>query len=168
MKAISSNYSLSYLRKKRALVAGEIVILRNQLAAQEQALVHLDAALVILDPTCNPPAITPRKPQRRVRLLKYGQLSRMLTKMLREATAPLSTAAIAAALMKHGGCPDKSRKAMDSRVKASLQYLAKHRRIAKVGHGRGAKWMITPKFSANQWSLETSNCLEFPADRMQR
>ena len=80
MKPITSNYSLSYLRKKRALVAGEIITLRNQLAAQEQALVHLDAAMMILDPTCDPAAIAPRKPQNRVRLFRYGQLTRMLIK----------------------------------------------------------------------------------------
>jgi hypothetical protein len=36
----------------------------------------------------------------------------MLINTLREAAGPLGTAALATTLMKDGGCPDRSRKAM--------------------------------------------------------
>ena len=88
------------LFRKRAELAGEIedrAVALDQLRAD---LMHLDAAIRIMDPDAVPELIAPKLPRPQgCDWFGRGELSRMVLDVLREAARPLSSVEIARAVL---------------------------------------------------------------------
>ena len=112
-------YALSALKRKRATIASDIVQLERQLRHRRDSLVHVDATLKLLDPDTDPEAIPTKRPVRRVKLFRQGELGRMILGALRNAVGEMPTAAIVDAVLEAGGHGEGARRAMAGRVRGN-------------------------------------------------
>jgi hypothetical protein len=71
-------YALSALTRKRATIASDIVQIERQLRHLKEALGHVDYTLKLLDPETDPEGIPNKRPVRRVKLFRQGELGRMI------------------------------------------------------------------------------------------
>lgn len=142
MNEKGNRYALSALRDKRAVLASEIVQLERQLRHRRESLGHVDATLRLLDPSVDIDAIPNKRPRKRVKLFRQGELGRMILKALREADAPISTAAIVSALLETGGHGESARPTMAPRVRGNLAYQERRGMVVKTGNGKGVRWSL--------------------------
>ena len=96
-------YALSALRKRRAILAAEIIQLERQVRARKDSLVHVDATLKLLDPDYDSGTVRPKLLPKNITLFRQGELGRLILGALREADGPLSTAQVATAVLDAGG-----------------------------------------------------------------
>ena len=135
-------YALSALRKRRALLAAEIIQLESQLRARKDSLGHVDATLKLLDPAYDSDTIRPSRIPKRIRLFGQGELGRMILGTLREAEGELGTAQIVSALLRAGGHGEGARKAVAQRVRGNLAYQERRAKVTKTGHGATVRWAL--------------------------
>jgi hypothetical protein len=96
-------YALSALRKRRAILAAEIIQLECQVRARKDSLVHVDATLKLLDPDYDSGTVRPKLLPKNITLFRQGELGRLILGALREADGPLSTAQVATAVLDAAG-----------------------------------------------------------------
>lgn len=137
-----NRYAITALKDKRATLAGEIAQLKNKLAWAESQLKHLDATLQIFEPGANPDAIPNKRPKKRVKLFRQGELSRTLLDCLRTSDSPMRTYDVVSAVIIALGHEEVSRSALAPRVRSNLQYLQKRGGVAKIGGGTNARWKL--------------------------
>ena len=138
-----NRYALSALKDKRATLAGEIAQLKNKLAWAESQLKHLDATIQIFEPVADPSAIPNKRPKKRVKLFRQGELSRTILDCLRTADGPMRTYDVVSAVLMALGHEEAARPALTPRVRSNLQYLqTRAGRVAKLGSGGNARWTL--------------------------
>jgi hypothetical protein len=143
MDDLSNKYALAALKDRRAAIAGEISSLESRLRYLRQMVEHVDGTLRLFAPNLDPGAIPEKKPYRRVKLFNAGELNRLILGALRKAERPLSTAQVAAAVVKELGYGPEAAKSMANRVRANLSYLLRERGlVAKKGDRASAKWSL--------------------------
>lgn len=99
-----SEFALNALARKRAELAGECETLQAKLDQLRADLVHLEAAIRIMDPAAVPELIPAKKPGRKgCDWFGRGELGRLALDVLREAQEPLGTVAVARAVMERRG-----------------------------------------------------------------
>lgn len=135
-------YALSALRNKRATLASDIVQLERKLRHCRESLVHVDATLRLLDSTSEPEAIPNKRPAKRIKLFRQGELGRMILGTLREADQPLRTADIVTAIIAKGGHGESARRALGGRVRGNLAYLARNGKVTKDVDDNGVVWNL--------------------------
>ena len=135
-------YALSALRKRRAILAAEIIQLERQVRARKNSLVHVDATLKLLDPDYYFDTIRPKRIPQRIQLFRQGELGRLILGALRDAECELGTQEIVASVLRAGGHGEGARKAMGQRVRANLAYLERREKVRKTGHGTAARWAL--------------------------
>jgi hypothetical protein len=96
---------VSALRLKRAEISGHIHDLEKCVARQRANLANLDATIKLFSPGTNPDANPPKRPYRRTRYFAHNELSRLTQAALRTASRPLTSAEIAAAIVRAKGMP---------------------------------------------------------------
>jgi len=137
-----NRYALAALKDKRATLAGEIADLKKQITWRTEALSHVDACLRLMDPEANPASLPLKRPYKRVKLFRQGELGRMILDALRRAERPQSTHAIVSALLEAGGHGEAARSAMTPRVRGNLCYLEKAGKVSREGRGKGVSWAL--------------------------
>lgn len=138
-----SRYALSALKRKRGELATEIVELERKLRHRKELLVHVDATLKLLDPSVSPAELPNRKPKRRIKLFRQGELGRAIRDALRVAGGrPLSTAEIVEHVIAAGGHGPEARKAVGPRVRGNLAYLQRQGVVMKDANQRDARWSL--------------------------
>jgi hypothetical protein len=137
-----NRYALAALKQQRASLAGEIVDLKNRLSWAETHLRHVDATLHLLDPQLFPNLIPAKRPQKRIKLFRQGELGRLVTDTLRRAGKPLGTHEIVTALLKAGGHSEAARPALRPRVRGNLAYQEGRGKIVKAGRGSTVTWRL--------------------------
>jgi hypothetical protein len=143
MDDLSNKYALAALKDRRAAIAGEISSLESRLRYLRQMVEHVDGTLRLFAPNLDPGAIPEKKPYRRVKLFNAGELNRLILGALRKAEKPLSTAQVAAAVVKELGYGPEAAKSMANRVRANLSYLLRKRGlVAKEGDRASARWSL--------------------------
>jgi hypothetical protein len=135
--------TLSGLIRKRAVIAGELEALRDQLDLKTVALGNLDAAIRIFKPDIDFEDMAVRRvPPPHVAF--RGELARFLIDQLRKATKPLSTRELADAVMKARGISNADlvmRRTMCQRVGHSLYRMKlKGITVSERGPGGGMMW----------------------------
>lgn len=140
----SNRYAIHALKDRRATLAGEIVRFKQGIRDREEQLTHLDATLRVLDPEYRADTIAPKR-IRRVKLFGGGELNRLIIDALRRADGkPLSTPAIADAIIVAKGYGQEAKHALIRRVRANLSYLLRHRSaVEKTGNRMTAKWRLS-------------------------
>ena len=138
-----NRYALAALKDKRATLAGEIADFKKQIAWRTEALGHVDATLRLLDPDANPETLPLKRPRKRVKLFRQGELGRMILDALRRAERPQGTHAIVSALLEAGGHGESARPSMTPRVRGNLAYLERHGKVVKAGRGKAVIWQLS-------------------------
>lgn len=143
MNDLGNKYALAALREKRAKIAGEIEQLKKQLAWKQEQLANVDKTLPLFDPDYEPGSIKAKRTYTRVHLFKQGELTGSILDALRKAQKPLATADVVSAVLAATGAGEAARKGMVHRVRASLQYLDRERKlIVKAGSGKAVRWSL--------------------------
>jgi hypothetical protein len=142
MKDTSNKYALRALKDRRAAIAGEIMKLRDMVAARVEQLAHMNAAIKILEPGFDSNK-APAKRFRRVHLFGKGELSRSVLDVLRRGGRPMSTGDVIASFMALKGYEPDARKAISHRVRANLAYQTRRRNlVTKTGGRASARWAL--------------------------
>lgn len=89
-----NRYALAALKDKRASLASEIIQLERQIRHRKECLVHVDATLRLLDPELHVEGIPPKRPTKRIKLFRQGELQRIILGALRDADRPLHASEI--------------------------------------------------------------------------
>ncbi|HEY2883927.1 MAG TPA: hypothetical protein VGJ08_01775 [Rhizomicrobium sp.] len=132
---IGNRYALHALRDKRATLAGEIVDLKKQLAWRVSQLDHVDACLTIFEPGFDPQKIGLKRPRKRVKLFRQGELGRLIIDALRRAGKLLGTHEVVSALLAEGGFGESARPSLTPRVRGNLAYLEREAKVIKTEKG---------------------------------
>lgn len=144
MNEKGNRYALAALKERRALLASEIISLERQLKHRKQLIVHVDQTLRLLDPSIDPKTIKNKRPTRRIKLFRHGELGRMILGALRNANGgPLSTHQIVDGIIADGEHGEGARTALTPRVRGNLQYLLRRGLVTKSEDGRAARWMVS-------------------------
>jgi hypothetical protein len=142
---MTDTHVISALRLRRAEISGHIHDLEKRIARQRANLANLDATIKLFSPGTNPDAIPPKRAYRRTRYFAHNELSRLTQDALRTAPGPLTSAAIAAAIMQAKEMPPGDagfKEIVAARVLTVLRRLAKRGRVVKHGTSRNAKWAL--------------------------
>jgi hypothetical protein len=141
MNSNGNTYAVSALKRRRAEIDGEIEASRRRLENLTEAIVHLDASLVLLDPTYDPASVRSKRPYRRAKLFGGRKLTGRILDALRRAEQSLTTqevvSAIAFEISGVAGTPNVTK-----RICMGLQYLTKRGAIVKEGERNAARWRI--------------------------
>jgi hypothetical protein len=140
-----TDYVLAGLTKRRAEMAGEAAALRARLAAIAADTGHLDAVIRQFNPDYDLASIRPKRP-RGPNVAGRGEMSRFVLGVLREATEPVPTPAIAARLMAERGMDGQDRKLVRNvakRVAMALRHQERQGTVrAEQGVGRVVLWAV--------------------------
>ena len=140
-----NRYALAALKDKRATLATEVVQLERQLRHRRDMLVHVDATLRLLDPTVSIDAIPNKRPKKRIKLFRQGELGRMILDAIRKAPGgSVSTADIVTALLAAGGHGEDARSVVAGRVRGNLANLERRGKVRKSGSGANVRWGQEP------------------------
>lgn len=137
-----NRYALAAMKDQRARLAGEIATLKKRLIWAEEQIRHVDAALQLLDPQLFPDLIPAKRPQKRIKLFRQGELSRLVVDTLRRAGKPLGTRAVVTALLAAGGHSESARAALAPRARGNLAYLQGRGTVTKSGKGSAVLWSL--------------------------
>jgi hypothetical protein len=76
--SLPNQYALAALKERRAAIAGEITSLESRLRYLRQLIEHVDGTLWIFASDLDPGTIPEKKPYKRVKLFKAGELNRLI------------------------------------------------------------------------------------------
>ena len=142
MNELGNKYALAALKDQRARLAGEIAHMKKRLAWAEDHIRHVDASLQLLDPQLFPNLIPAKRPQKRIKLFRQGELGRMIIDALRRAGKPLGTRDVVTAVLTAGGHSEPARPALTPRVTSNLAYLESRAKVIKAGRGKQVTWEL--------------------------
>jgi hypothetical protein len=132
---------MAALKSRRAILAGEIEALQRQIDWRKLQLANLDGTVTLLGG--EPDSIKPVKAYKRVALFKQGELSQTVRDVLRRRGKPMTTYEVILGVTSALGHDDRALPAMDSRVRASLNYLCNIKKtVAKDYRGRLTIWAL--------------------------
>jgi hypothetical protein len=94
-----TDLAVAALTRKRAELAGEEAELERSLERVRESLRHLDATILLLDPTVELAAIKPKRPPADDGLFGHGELTRLIYRVLRGTDRPPTLAEITAGVM---------------------------------------------------------------------
>jgi hypothetical protein len=137
-----NQYAIAALKDRRAHLAGEIGLLKRQIAWRTEQLAGIDATLALFLPGIDPKTIPAKKAYKRIHLFKQGELARSVLDALRECGKPVQLEDVITATLGVLGMARVHRPAMGHRVRASLAYLEKRGRVRKSGHHLSARWAL--------------------------
>ena len=139
---------VSALIRKRAELSGEIRDLERRIARQRIGLANLDATIRLFSPEANPDAIPPKRRNRRTMYFARNEFSRLTLDALRLAPIPVSSADIAASILraKNMASDDEAMKVvLNERILSILRKLHKRGAVVKTGVTRNAQWTAVPE-----------------------
>ena len=87
-----NTFAIPALKEKRASIAGRVISLKKQIARHHKELANLDATIALFEPSYRIGSIKPKRPHKRSKLFKLGELGRLCIDALRRANGvPQST-----------------------------------------------------------------------------
>ena len=138
----SNQYALAALKERRATIAGEIVSLERQLRYLRDLLANVDGTLSLFTED-DPTKIPIKKPFKRTKLFKAGELNRLILTALRNSGKPLTTGEITADVVKQLGHGPEAEAGLINTVRSNLNYLVRDRGwVVKEGERLGATWRL--------------------------
>ncbi len=143
-----TDYVLAGLTKRRAELAGEADGLRGRLAAIAADIGHLDAVIRQFDPGYDLASIRPKRPRTQDGAGR-GEMSRFILQALREATEPVTTAAIVQRLMAERGMGGEDRRLVQKVTKRVRMAFTRQKRSGRCGRYRGQGRQRCGRWCAN-------------------
>ncbi len=143
MEPISNQYALAALKERRATIAGEISSIEDRLRYLRKMAEAVDHTIRLFDSNIDPGTIPPKKPYKRVKLFKGGELNRLILNALRKAGKPITTGEVTDLVIAELGHGPDAKRGMANRVRANLCYLHRERGlVTKEGDRADAKWSL--------------------------
>ena len=138
-----NTFAIPALKEKRASIAGRVISLKKQIIKHKHELANLDATIALFEPSYKIGSIKPKRPQKRSKLFKMGELGRLCIDALRKAEgAPMATREIVAAVSVAIGQGKTSEAVLAATVRSNLAYMARRGKVAQIGKGVGCKWEL--------------------------
>ena len=102
---------------------------------------HVDATLRLLDPSIDIDQIPNKRPRKRIKLFRQGELGRLIVGVLREADTPISTQDIQRdpRRWRSRGVSQAERHAARA---GNLAYLHNREKVSKSGSGKDVRWEL--------------------------
>lgn len=139
-----NRYALAALKDKRATLAGEIIALKRQVRHRESLLSHVDATIRVFEPGFDVDTLPAKRPKKRVKLFRQGELGRMILDALRKADGqPVSSTEIVTDILAATGHGEDARFALKPRVRGNLTYLKSKGTVVAVGTDGDMRWLLT-------------------------
>ena len=136
-----NTYAIPALKEKRAHIAGRVISLKKQIAKHHKELASLDATIALFDPSYKVGSIKPKRPSKRSKLFKMGELGRLIIDALRRANGvPQSSHEVTAAVSVAIGQGKASEAVLMATVRSNLAYLARRGSVIKSGDRAALKW----------------------------
>jgi hypothetical protein len=135
---------IGLLTDKRARLAGQIADLERQLAELRTSVMHLDATLLLFDPSATPATILPIG-VRKGGLFDAGDITGMCMACVRESTDPISSREIALRLMRTKGmnmADKRLRHVVQSSVRNALLAYKRRGVLERIGTGWETRWRL--------------------------
>ena len=142
MRSRGNLYALAALKSQRGILAAEIVQLKRQLRHRKEMLIHVDATLRLLDPEIKVESIRPKRPPKRIKLFRQGELGRLIVDAIRRSPDGATAKEIVTALLKVGGHGESVRGTLSPRVRGNLAYLGSQGKVVKDGSGALTVWRL--------------------------
>lgn len=133
---------ISALRAKRAEISGHIRDQEKRLALLQATLVNVDKTILLFSPGFDLEAIAPKSPRRHSAAFARNELPRLILDALRDATGPVSSVEITAAIKRQKGLGDDG--TVQGRVSAVLWSLGKRGIAERAGDGAQMRWALKP------------------------
>lgn len=134
----SNQYALAALKERRATIAGEIVSLERQLRYLRDLMANVDGTLSLFTED-DPTKIPHKRPFKRTKLFKGGELNRLILTALRKAGKPLSTGDVVDDVVRQLGHGPEAAKGLTNTIRSNLNYLVRDRGwVVKTGDRYGA------------------------------
>ena len=137
-----NTYAIPALKEKRAAIAGRVISLKKQIARHKHELANLDATIALFEPSYKIGSIKPKRPNKRSKLFKMGQLGRLIIDALRKAGTPLDTGQVTAAVSAAIGQGKASEAVLRATVRSNLAYLARRGKVEKLGKREACAWVL--------------------------
>lgn len=141
-----TDYMVTGLVKRRAAVAGEMKAAQEKLASLAKDLETLDAAIKLVAPDLDIPAIAPKMVKPPEDWSKRGEMSRVVLSIMRVANKPLTSREIAAQMIVDKGlaATPKLLGLMTKRVSTCLRDRREQGLVANVDArgGQYLEWVV--------------------------
>jgi hypothetical protein len=137
---MSDIFLLQNLRRKRAVLQGQIEAQERQLRLLRGDLETIDRMIRLIDAGTDPKTIKGIRPSQRMEGFRQGEVTRLTYTVLRDAAEPLSTRQIAEGIAELKGVPFTSDIAY--RTLHNLSRLARRGTVRKLGIRRSLKWAL--------------------------
>ena len=152
---MGNSYAVSALSDKRAEIAGKILELERQLRLHRSELMHLDAAMMILDPNTRPHSIRAKHPMAdRSGHFGMGEISKRCYDALRTGgELGVSPDEIAVKAMADKGLDpgdQAMRRDFMRRFHWALARIQGQDKAVKVGTGKGVRWKLRSESGSNR------------------
>lgn len=134
-----TSYTVTALVDRRKEIMREQSWLQREIAATEEALVHIDAVIRLFDPGYDFSQLKAKRPVTEDDVFRPGEVPLLALDFLREHKAPISTIELAQRLLEKKGAPRLSSKrfqSLTSKLHASLQTQFRRGLVEKVGKTR--------------------------------
>jgi hypothetical protein len=144
---MGNSYAISALSDKRAEIAGKILDLERQLRVHRSELMHIDAAICLLDPDIRPQSIRSKAPMAdRSGHFAMGEISKRCYDALRTGgELGVSPDEIAVKAMADKGldpADEAMRRDFMRRFHWALARIQGQDKADKIGHGKGVRWRL--------------------------
>jgi hypothetical protein len=144
---MGNSYAISALTDKRAEIAGKILDLERQLRVHRSELMHLDAAMTLLDPSIKPHSIRAKQPLAdRSGHFGMGEISQRCYDGLREGgekgISPDEIAVKAMADKELDPGDQAMRRDFMRRFHWALARIQGQDKADKIGTGKGVRWRL--------------------------
>ncbi|URI15831.1 MULTISPECIES: hypothetical protein [Brevundimonas] len=144
--------ALHTLVRKRAELDGELHQQEGRVRELQQAIAHVDAVLLMLKPDIQIGQIAPRRPQP-THVAGPGEITGIVVDCLRDAVEPLTSRALAQAVIEKrdlDGADTKLETTMAKRVRACLRPLRLAGRVRAVPMAQGPQgWILASRSNSH-------------------
>lgn len=137
-----NTYALPALKEKRAVIDGRIISLKKQITRHQKELASIDATIALFDATYRVGSIKPKRPRKRAKIVKQGEMGRHIIDALRRAGKALTSFEVTVAVCHAIGEGDNAVGLMGPSIRSNLQYLARRSKVVRVGDRLKAAWQL--------------------------
>jgi uncharacterized protein YigA (DUF484 family) len=133
---MAESHVISGLVSKRSELAGLLDYHRKEINKIMQSLTVLDNTIKLFEPSYRLQSIEPKRYQRKNSFFKNGEANRVILDVLRSGESPMSTSAIAKAIMTLNGIGDEHEKPLQASILTTLHNQKKKGLVDFTGRDR--------------------------------
>jgi hypothetical protein len=141
-----NTFAIHGLKRKRCELAGQLLVLQEQMRVVRLDLTAVDRALKLLDPDAAPRKIKPLRATKRCKYFDAGEMARMLLDEMRQLEGkPASIPRLTASVMEAKGLDPThidAFRAIQHRITMQLAKLAKRGTVRKIGQRVAVAWAL--------------------------